>query len=601
MILGLVPFARGANILFGTASSEAASAVVAPIIRDISYRTNRALGPLLPLVPDISALVRLYHRGKLDRRELFQWLSFHGVDPLSEIWSRLISSSGNFPGVDTFLRNYHRGFLTEDATQALRGELGVRDNDAWRVFSRNAFDWSPNDVRILKSIQGFDAGSYVPMQKSAGLLHPDDRHYFDLLYQPTTPTETLALLNRKDITPEKAEELLKLAGMTEDETRAAFKKLGSVIPSPSDLVRFSVKEVWNKEVVDRFGYDDEFDQIPAFREWMSRSGMGGSAALPNLGPGQPESWSQAFWRAHWRTISPTQAYVMLHRLRPTGGPGGGPRVPTFTFTENGIEKTVQVPPVTIDDVASILKINDYPPSMRARLAAISYLPFRLVDIRRIVYLCESSSAHRNEIIGQGVSVQRWATEQYMDRGQTREQAIILARSSIIAAHRQRQIELDRRHKTATRGRTGQALKLFDIGLKTREETRIALNNLHMDNQEVDDTLAYIDGKQKFEDTKQTIAWVQRQVMKAYISPEMGAEILKKIGLTDMAVTRNSKKWQLIMDESHRINVTQEALGEFRQGLTDYQSTLERLQNLGWENAQALLDAVPYEDMVNPSP
>lgn len=599
MILGLTPFAKAGSILFGTASSEAASAIVSPLIRDVSYRTNRSLGPLLPLMPDIAALVKLYHKGRLDSRELFQCLAYHGIDPLSEIWSKLVSSSGNFPDLDTFLRNYNRGLIEEDHAQFLRGQLGIRDQAAWSVLSRNAYPWTPDEVRQLLSVGAFEEVKYRGMLKSSGLLHPDDRVMFESLYQPTSPAETLALLNRKELSPAEADEFLKLAGLTEDKPREAFKKLANSIPGPADLVRFAVKEVWTRDVVDRFGYDAEYPDIPAFREWMSRSGMGGTAAIPELGAGQPESWAQAYWRAHWRTISPTQAYTMLHRLRPTGGPNGGPRVPSFTFVEGGQERTVPVPPVTIADVESILKINDYPPAFRARLAAISYLPFRLVDIRQIVYLASLSAANRSEMVGDGISVREWATQQFMDRGQTRERASVLASVALATAHKRRQYESDRRHKTATRGRTGQALKLYDVGLKTREETRVTLNALFMDNQEVNDTLAYIEGKWKYQDTMEQIKWVQKQVVKGYVHVDMGLEILKKVGLIPDAVERYRKKWLLLLDEGARISETTEALQQFRMNLVGYDETLQRLINLGWDNAQEILDSTPYQDFVEP--
>lgn len=141
------------------------------------------------------------------------------------------------------------------------------------------------------------------------------------------------------------------------------------IPGPDSLVAFAVKDVWDQRVVDRFQYDAEF---PAeFRHWMEQQGAAGAAQIPGPQNQNPPSlsWAQLFWRAHWRNLSPTQAYEMFQRLRPN-------RVGRLAASLPGLR------PFTWDDLQTTLKVNDFPAVFRPQLAAIAYGLPRLVDIDR---------------------------------------------------------------------------------------------------------------------------------------------------------------------------------------------------------------------------
>jgi hypothetical protein len=72
---------------------------------------------------------------------------------------------------------------------------------------------------------------------------------------------------------------------------------------------------------------------------------------------------------HWSPISPTQSYEMFQRLRPNRIGRFGPDF-------------ARMRPFTLQDVRDMLRINDYPPSLRDQPTAIAYRRPRLVDIDR---------------------------------------------------------------------------------------------------------------------------------------------------------------------------------------------------------------------------
>lgn len=132
-----------------------------------------------------------------------------------------------------------------------------------------------------------------------------------------------------------------------DETLALFEQL----PGPSDIVRFMVRDVENKRVVDRFNLDDQFTEnyTGQLKEWGEQQGV-------------PDILAQYYWRAHWSIPSPTQLYEMLHRLRHSG--------------EFGTEQEVY------DDVKTALRQADILPFWIDRLISVSFRPLTRIDSRR---------------------------------------------------------------------------------------------------------------------------------------------------------------------------------------------------------------------------
>jgi hypothetical protein len=170
-------------------------------------------------------------------------------------------------------------------------------------------------------------------------------------------------------------------GATDDQLRASlrkvgvfdpavvtwFKSLAEYVPSPTDLVSFMLRDVFDKDVVAKYGYDEQFKdkyqgQVIA---WARSQGM------------QEETFRK-YWHAHWRLPSPTQGFEFLHRLRPG-------RVPEELKTD-------------ANDVIALLNVNDYPTYWAKRLAAVSYKPLTRVDTRRAYFLGALSEDETREAI-----------------------------------------------------------------------------------------------------------------------------------------------------------------------------------------------------------
>jgi hypothetical protein len=146
----------------------------------------------------------------------------------------------------------------------------------------------------------------------------------------------------------------------------AVKALAQHVPSVSDMVRFATREA--------YGGGSELSgtaaELPgSFVEDAKRQGL-------------IESRRRALLGAHWHLPSPTQAYQMLHRKL-----------------------------INASTLSELLRVSDYPPFWRDKLASIAYHVPGRVDLRRM--------------LEHGVIDEARVHKGYLDLGYTEEDAAIL--------------------------------------------------------------------------------------------------------------------------------------------------------------------------------
>lgn len=171
------------------------------------------------------------------------------------------------------------------------------------------------------------------------------------------PMQWTALYMRELIGKDTWQQKLHEAGVLYDNEIQAYRDIQIAQPQLDDVIRMMVRDVADKDLVERFCMDDDFPD-----KWVG--------PLKKLGEhlGVTDDLAKLYWRAHWHLPSPTQLYEMLHRLRP-----------------GRVAEEIQV---TEDDVRTALKQDDLLPFWVDREMAISYSPLRLVDIRR-AYMLEA--------------------------------------------------------------------------------------------------------------------------------------------------------------------------------------------------------------------
>jgi hypothetical protein len=153
-----------------------------------------------------------------------------------------------------------------------------------------------------------------------------------------TPTDLRNAQLRGLLSRDNAKEQLQKAGYSADNAEVIFG-LWDLLPSPSDLVRMAVREVFSPDVVARFGQDQDF---PAdFATFMQQQGF-------------TDEWARRFWSAHWELPSANQGFEMLHR---------------------GV--------IDFETLQLLLRALDVMPFWRERLTEIAYSHVTRVDTRRL--------------------------------------------------------------------------------------------------------------------------------------------------------------------------------------------------------------------------
>jgi hypothetical protein len=168
------------------------------------------------------------------------------------------------------------------------------------------------EVDAIAAMTGYDA-------RSVELLR--------LASQQAPPLELLLALRRRDvITEAELDEGIAALGYLPD-WRARVKAMRNVVPSPTDMVRFAVRETYDPAQVAALDLDAELPA--AFVEDAANAGL------------SPERARQE-WRAHWQLPSFEQGLAMMYRGEISAG-----------------------------ELDGLLKALDYAPVWRPRLRAIA--------------------------------------------------------------------------------------------------------------------------------------------------------------------------------------------------------------------------------------
>ena len=297
-----------------------------------------------------------------------------------------------------------------------------------------------------------------------------------------TPVDLYTLRNRGEIDDKLLEVYLKLMGFRNKPDRDLLFALRPQLPGPSDLVRFALREVWDDDVAETWGYDEEFR--PEFDAHMRTQGYIGDARFDaatidrltangvidaqiaadlRQRQGAQMSWARAYHRASWDVPSPTMGYEMFHRLRPVRLA----RIEEFLNSNlRPGEPPIRLQPFDLSQMKSILKIADYPSKARDWLVGISASILTRTDIRRMLSMDAIAPAE--------------VYEQFLDRGYVPADARLLTDFSVreVRIQKSGKVRSDTKAHVLDAYRTGvldedqAALRLYRLSLADPDQVQI---------------------------------------------------------------------------------------------------------------------------------
>lgn len=307
--------------------------------------------------------------------------------------------------------------------------------------------------------------------------------------------------------------------------QAANALTPNALPSPSDLVRFELREVFREE--DRAVLMQP-PPTDTFRRLMQRHGFNSYHA-------------DSYWAAHWVLPSLEKGFEMLHRLRPG-------RVP--------------VPLVfSADDMRKLLKTQDVLPRYHEQLMAISYAPLTRVDVRRMFKL--------------GVLSKVQVAEAYKDLGYDDTNA------GFLADFTEADIRAEERELTR-----GDWIASFREDLATEAQLREALVGMGYATDSVDRIVALELQRKEMKLQREQLALdrrlqaIGRRVRRASragtLDDEGARQELEELGVDDVSIARFFATYKVPALPKPKDLTRGEELAAFRYGVTTEAELRERL-------------------------
>ena len=208
-----------------------------------------------------------------------------------------------------------------------------------------------SDIDAMYLFNVIDNNEWECYTRSLGNLPMPHRNVRDIKQERLNVSEIVEMYMREHIDFQQLYEEMRRRGVLDDKNIDGWIKLREQLPQMPDIIRFMVRDVENREVVEEGNLADGFTENfqGNLKKWAQQQGVSDKVALYQ-------------WMAHWDLPSPTAANEMLRRLRPGRVPGN-------------IE-------VTSDQIMRLYSAADMAPGWREKMMAISYNVPTRTDIKQ---------------------------------------------------------------------------------------------------------------------------------------------------------------------------------------------------------------------------
>jgi hypothetical protein len=340
------------------------------------------------------------------------------------------------------------------------------------------------------------------------------------------------------------------------------------IPGVSDLIHFQVREAFDERVAAKYGYDEEYPK--ALETWLSRQGLDYRLSeWPNVQGQPPLTWGQIYWRAHWQTPSPTQAYEMLVLCRPDRArriaadwakifPGLGVRAEDLV--------------VTPAEVRDLLKIADYPRFWRDRLMALTYSPLTQRFLQQ----------SRTDLVDDPVPL----VERVQDLGFLPTEAQVIA-------------QMIERRAAIARANSGiglspkEAVRLYIDGLATREQVEAAAQALGLAPAAAKAYVARADILRNAARTRRALSLLRRAYVRRLIDWATVLRYTRLLRIDERVVADLEAEWTIERELTSRRRTAADLLRDWEWGVIGRDQLIAELVSLGYTRTDAVRMARQY--------
>jgi hypothetical protein len=340
------------------------------------------------------------------------------------------------------------------------------------------------------------------------------------------------------------------------------------IPGVSDLIHFQVREAFDERVSAKYGYDEEYPK--ELETWLGKQGLDYRLSdWPNV-QGQPQlTWGQIYWRAHWQTPSPSQAYQMLVLCRPDRAR----RVAAdWAKIFPGLDVKAEDLTVTPAEVRDLLKIADYPRFWRDRLMALTYSPMTQRYLQQT----------RTDLVDDPVPL----VERVQDLGFLPTEAQVIA-------------QMIERRAAIARANSGiglspkEAVRLYIDGLVTREQVEANARALGLAPAAANAYVARADALRNAARTRRALSLLRRAYVRRYIDWEEVLRYTELLRIDEQVVESLRTEWTIERGLTSRRRSAADLLRDWEWGVITREQLLDELVELGYTRRDAVRMARQY--------
>ena len=517
--------AAGLGNFLGNRASQIADIAVNPLLMYLRYVAQDRVKSSLP---DIGTGVAAYYGGKLSKGDLTRLLNFNN-------------------------------FCDWDSAQNSIQKLSAKVTQSW--IDSAAPKLSLEQIIYCYYVGIIDDAMYKELASRYKIAEFNQQPLYDLLYGKFDYNTILNNYYRGTWDKQQAvKRMRRFAGVNEGHATQLVDN-SAFVPPPGDLIRFAVKSVWNKDEIKEFGLDEEYGEIADWPAWANAQGMTEDVKINYKGKEYSLNVPLAYWISHWNLMSPTQAYEGLHRLRPN-------RIDRYQKLVPGIK------PFEIEQLNKLLKANDYVPSQRKVLAAISYNTLGRIDLRR---LYNDNIIDKSELL-----------EQFKDLGYNDTDAGYLVQWSVEQKKAKDDKDKEKENKDKFGKIIAETLLAYEEGSIGREIAFASLSNMLNDAEKANNELIAIDMRVNRKRVRQLIKMVKSAFFTGAYDHLGAYDDLRMGGVDAIRASQYVIIWQRELDRPRRTISIQTVIDWMKRSLITVDDAKKRLQNLGLTNEDTLL-------------
>ena len=426
----------------------------------------------------------------------------------------------------------------------LLGQPLLQMSPHWRSTQYYLNKKMPNlipDVATLINfrLRGLDTEEqYFEAMKSLGYSKEIASKIYETAKNLYDTTNAIQLYYRKLITKDELYSELEKIGWDKQHIDKLVE-LAKPLPSVSDLIMWMVRDVFREKTVEKYGYDEGFEEIKdALMQWAGKLGL-------------DENTMKYYWRAHWALPSFTEGIYMHRKIIPLEEGAEEP----LEITINGKQYGRVISKETLEE---LLKIADIPPYWRKKLMQLVYVTPTRVDVRRMYRL--------------GVIDRDYVKKLYLELGYREEDAEALTEYAIkdaLASYR----DLTK----------SQILTAYEIGELSREQAKEKLIDIGYMEEDAELIITLHDHEIAYKSVQEIINLYIKRYAYGLLSKDELFALLSKL-----PISSNTLNYYLAKADRERLGrirtPTKEELARWLvKGYIDVQTYINKMRGLGYSD------------------